>query len=101
MLEQPAVRTLEAVVNTLVRTGQYKSQTDAIRAMAMEQIEHKIALYERRVKRFEKKHRTNFAAYTKRLRNRATISEEDEWMEWESAVDMLEAWQKAKKALEN
>ena len=67
----------------------------------MEQIERKIALYERRVKRFEKKHRINFEAYTKRLKNRATIREEDEWMEWESAIDMLAAWRKAKKALEN
>jgi len=100
MLGQPAARTLEAVVDTLVRTGQYKTQTEAIRAIALEQIDRKITLYERRVKRFGKKHRTNFEAYTKRLRNHATVTQEDEWMEWEAALDMLEAWLKAKKALE-
>ncbi len=101
MLEQPAVKTLEAIVDTLVRTGQYKTQSDAIRAIAIEQIDHKIAAYARRVKRFETRHRMKFDAYTRRLKNRATVSEEDEWMEWEAAVDMLAAWQNAKKALEN
>lgn len=99
MLEQPAVKTLEAIVDSLVRTGHYETQADALRAIAMEQIKRKISSYERRIKRFERKHRTNFEAYTRRLRNRATVTQEDEWMEWESAVDMLEAWRRAGRGL--
>jgi len=85
----------------MVSLGRYKSQADAIRAMAVEQAQKKIAHYERRVKRFQKKHRTSFENYTKRLQNRATITQEDEWMKWETAIDMLEAWRTASKALEN
>ena len=89
MLEQPAVKTLETIANTLVGLGQYKSQSDALRAIAIEQVNRKIALYERRVKRFEKKHRATFDKFTKRLRQRATANQEDEWMEWEAALEML------------
>ena len=81
MLEQPAVRTLETIANTLVGLGRYPSQTDAIRAIALEQINRKIASCERRVKKFEKKHRVGFEIYTKRIQHRATILQEDEWME--------------------
>ena len=101
MLEQPAVRTLEAIANALVGMGRYKSQSEAIRAIAVEQVDRKIALYARRVRQFEKKHRTSFANFGKRLRQRATTRQEDEWMEWEAALDMLEEWRKAKKELEN
>ncbi|MBI5032375.1 MAG: hypothetical protein HZB51_17755 [Chloroflexi bacterium] len=101
MLDQPAIRTLEAIANALVSTGRYKTQTDAIRAMALEQIVRKIALYERRAKQFQKKHRVSFEAYTKKLKRHATMRQEDEWMEWEAALDMLDEWRNAKKALEN
>ncbi len=101
MLEQPAVRALEKIANTLVGLGRYSSQTDAIRAIALEQVERKIALYARRAKHYEKKHRTSFESFTKRLRNRATPRLEDEWMEWEAALDMLDEWRQAKKAIEH
>jgi len=101
MLEQPAVKTLETIANALVGLGRYPSQTDAIRAIALEQINRKIASYERRVKNFERKHRVSFETFTKRLQNRATIRQEDEWMEWEAALDMLDEWRKARKAIEN
>jgi Arc/MetJ-type ribon-helix-helix transcriptional regulator len=101
MLEQPAVRTLETIANTLVGLGRYSSQTDAIRAIALEQINRKIAFYERRVKNFERKHRVSFEIFTKRLQRRATIPQEDEWMDWEAARDLLAEWQNARKAIEN
>ncbi|MBI5305571.1 MAG: hypothetical protein HY868_25805 [Chloroflexi bacterium] len=101
MLEPPAIKTLEVIANTLVGMGRYPTQTDAIRGIAIEQINRKISLYESRVKRFEKKHRVNFDTFGKRLRGRATMRQEDEWMEWEAALAMLAAWRKAKKAIEN
>lgn len=101
MLEQPAIKALEIIANTLVGTGRYQTQTDAIRGIALEQINRKISLYASRVKRFEKKHRASFETFGKRLRGRATVRQEDEWMEWEAALAMLATWRKAKKALEN
>jgi Arc/MetJ-type ribon-helix-helix transcriptional regulator len=101
MLEQPAIRTLETIANTLVGMGRYESQSDAIRAIALQQVDRKIALYARRVKQLEKKYRTSFEGFGKRLRQRATPRQEDVWMEWEATLDMLEEWRNAKKAIEN
>lgn len=101
MLDRSAIKVLEVIANTLVDTGRYQNQADAIRGIAIEQINRKIALYESRVRRIQRKHRTSFETYTKRLRGRATIRQEDEWMDWETALAMLTAWRKAKKALEN
>ena len=101
MLEQPAMKVLEVIASTLVGTGHYETQAEAIRAIALDQIDRKISVYDRRVKQFERKHRTNFEAFGKHLQNRATVRQEDEWMEWEAALAMCEAWRKAKKAIEN
>jgi hypothetical protein len=101
MLDQPAIKTLEIIANALVGTGRYRTQTDAIRAIALEQIDRKIAFYERRAKHFQKKHGVSFEAFTKRLKRRATMNQEDEWMEWESALAMRDEWRNAKKAIQN
>lgn len=101
MLEQPAIQAIETIASMLVGTGRYPTQADAIRAMAIEQVDRKIALYESRVKRLEKKHGVKFETFGKRLRGRATIQQEDEWMDWEAALAMLAAWRKAKRAIEN
>ena len=123
MLEQPAVRTLEKIANIFVSQGKYRTQSDALRAIALDHVDRKIALYQGRVKRFEKKYRVStdgknkrsprlltndfaehwrvFHKFTERLKNRATIPQEDDWMDWEAALEMVEGWQKLKRTLES
>ena len=101
MLEQPAMKVLKVIASTLVGTGHYGTQAEAIRAIALDQVNRKISTYDRRVKQFERKHHTSFEAFGKHLQNRATVRQEDEWMEWEAAIAMREAWRKAKRTLEN
>ncbi|VVB95498.1 Uncharacterised protein [uncultured archaeon] len=36
-----------------------------------------------------------FTDFSKKLKNGASIKEEDEWMEWEAAKNMLKAWKMA------
>lgn len=36
-----------------------------------------------------------FDAFSKKLQKGASIAEEDEWMEWEAAENMLKVWKKA------
>ncbi len=122
MLEQPAVRTLETIANTFVTQGKYKTQAEALRAIALDHVNRSIALYQSRIKRFEKRYRLTpnktikrsprisangfeehwkvFNQFTARLKNRATIQQEDDWMDWEAALEMFEGWHKLKKALE-
>ena len=86
---------LESVAHSLVAAGLYKDEETAIKALAIEQIERKITSYRKQVNTLEKKHHLSFEEYNRRLEGKATMEEEDEWMEWKSATVMLEAWQKA------
>jgi hypothetical protein len=86
---------LENVARGMVAAGLYKDVTTAIRALALEQVERKIAHYEERVQAFESQHGHSLEAYSGLLEGKASIGDEEEWMEWKGAVVMLEAWQKA------
>jgi hypothetical protein len=86
---------LEKVAAGMVAVGLYKDVETAIRALALEQIERKIAAYQTQVQGFEGKYDRSLEEQSRFLEGKATMEEEEEWMEWKGAVVMLEAWQKA------
>lgn len=86
---------LETVAHSLIVAGLYKNEESAIKAMAIEQIERKIISYREQVSALEKKHHLFLEEYSRHLEGKATMEEEDEWMEWKGAAVMLEAWQKS------
>ena len=53
--------------------------------------EDKIRYYEHVIKKFERKYGMSFSDFSKKLEQGATIKEEDDWMEWEAAVNILNA----------
>jgi hypothetical protein len=63
--------------------------------MAIDQIERKITAYREQVQIFERKYQHTLDQHSRLLQGQATMEEEDEWMDWKSAVVMLDAWQKA------
>lgn len=83
---------LESVAKSLVTTGLYREEETAIRAMAVEQ---KIAAYREQMQTFEEKHHHYLDEHSRFLEGKASMEEEDEWMEWKGAAVMLEAWQRA------
>ena len=52
---------------------------------------HKISYYEHVIKKFERRYGMSFSDFSKKLEQGATIKEEDDWMEWEAAINMLDA----------
>jgi hypothetical protein len=62
-------------------------------------IDQQIALYEEQVRAFEARHGMTFEEYTRDLRGRASIAEEDDWMDWEKARVFLRKWKKIKKQI--
>jgi len=92
---------LEKVAKSMVATGVYKDVKTAIQALAVEQIERKIAAYQKQVRRFERKYNRRLDEHNRVLEGKATIQEEEEWMEWKGAVVMLDAWQRALRELLN
>jgi len=90
-----AQEVLETVARGMVAAGLYKDIAAAIRAMALEQIERKIATYRAQVGRFEKQYHHSLETHSGLLVGRASMAEEEDWMEWKGAVVMLEAWRRA------
>jgi len=86
---------LETVAKGMVTAGLYKDTSTAIRALAVEQVERKIAAYREQVQGFERKYQHSLDEHGRFLEGKASMAEEEEWMEWKGAAVMLEAWQKA------
>lgn len=86
---------LESIARGMVAAGVYKNEEAAIKAMAIEQIERKIAAYSEQVQTFERKYQHTLDEHSRVLQGKATMEEEDEWMDWKSAVVMLDSWRKA------
>ena len=86
---------LEKVAKGMVATGVYKDVKTAIKALAVEQAERKIAGYQKQVQGFERKYNHSLEAHGRLLEGKASMEEEEEWMEWKGAAVMLEAWRKA------
>jgi ribulose kinase len=72
---------LEKVAQGMVATGVYKDVQTAIQALAVEQIERKIAAYRKQVRRFEKKYNLSLEEHNRVLEGKAAVQEEEEWMD--------------------
>jgi hypothetical protein len=79
----------------LVELGLYDSPGEFIKDVTSDFIKHKIQFYKKQLKTFEKKYNMSFNALSKKLETGASIPEEDDWMEWEAADNMLKVWKKA------
>jgi hypothetical protein len=79
----------------MVAAGVYKNEEAAIKAMAIEQIERKISSYREQVQVFERQYQHTLDEHSRLLQGKATMADEDEWMDWKSAAVMRDAWQKA------
>lgn len=86
---------LTTIARSLVAMQRYPTVEDALNDMAISQVQRKIGYYERRLRYLERKYGLDFDTFTARLQNRATPLEEDDWLAWRSALQMLADWKKA------
>ena len=89
-------QTIPLITEPLVRAGFYPTSEQALKHIILDYIDRRIARAQVQVRRIEKKHGQSFTAYSRSLTEQATIADEDEWMEWESLLDMLESWRQVK-----
>ena len=90
---------LNTMAESLVGKGKYTSVEEALREIAASAVRNKINHYRRRIRKFERKYEIDFDTFTARLKGRATPAEEDDWIEWRSAQNMLADWQKTHRDL--
>ena len=89
-----AATILDKVAGALVAQQRYTTVEEALWELALSAVRAKLLYYRRRVRRLEHKHGMEFEQFTTYLQNRATPSEEDDWLAWRSARGMLSDWQK-------
>ncbi len=94
-IENEVLTELKHAAKPLVELGLYGSTREFIRDITSEFIKHKIEFYKKQLKVFEKKYGMSFGAFSKKLEKGASIPEEDDWMEWEAAENMLKVWKQA------
>ncbi len=96
-IENEVMAEFKHIAKPLMELGLYDSTREFIRDVAKDFIKHKIEIYKKQLKAFEQKYRMSFDAFSKKLEKGASIAQEDEWMEWEAAENMLKAWKQAAK----
>lgn len=64
-----------------------------MRSLARSAVRERMVRYRRRIQRLERKHGADFAEFTRQIEGSATPQQEDDWLAWRSAVEMLNEWQ--------
>lgn len=92
---------LNKVADSLVATQKYASVEEAFWEMAISTVRHRVAYYQRRLRKMEHKYKTDFDTFSAKLKGKATPAQEDDWLAWKSARRMLADWQKSYQDLLN
>jgi hypothetical protein len=97
VIEKEVLAEFKHIAKPMMDMGLYDSTRDFVRDVTRDFIRHKIESYKTKLKTFEQKYHMTFTDFSKKLKKGASIVEEDEWMEWEAAKNMLKAWKQAAK----
>jgi len=95
------VKILHTLAESLVITQRYSSIDEALKQLAISAVKNKMAYYRQRIRKMEHKHKTDFDSFSRSLQGKATPEEEDDWLEWRSARQMLIDWERTYQELWN
>ena len=103
--------TISAAIEPLIRRKVFPSEEEAIRKLLREYLLGEIARRRREIRRFERTYGMDFQQFSaylherslllaegdlsleqRRALGRAIMREEDDWLDWKVAQEMLESW---------
>ena len=103
--------TLSTAIEPLIRRKIFNNEEEAIRELLREYILRQIAALRRKIGRFERKYGMRFQQFSEYLHERsvllerddlsaeqrqtlgrAIMQEEDDWLDWKAAQEVLESW---------
>jgi len=103
--------TISAAIEPLIRRKIFNNEEEAIRELLREYILRQIAALRREAGRFERKYGMRFQQFSEYLHERsvllerddlsaeqrqalgrAIMQEEDDWLDWKAAQEMLDSW---------
>ena len=89
------------ILKPLVISGVYKDETVALKDIIADYMHRRIEAYISVIKKMESKYGKDFNSVSKKIKKKATIEVEDDWMEWKAAIVMSRSWNQALKRLLN
>jgi hypothetical protein len=92
------LRTLEDLARPFIEAGLYNSKEAFLRDVVKDMAQHKVKSYKRTVRKYQRRYKS-WEKFTTEIEGQATPEQEDEWMEWEAARNMLKAWKGLAKEL--
>jgi len=82
------------IVKPLILSGIYKDEEVALKEIILDHVLRKNQKYKRVILEFQAKYKLNFEEFSEKITNKATVEEEDDWMDWKAAIEMNDAWNK-------
>ena len=75
-----------------VLSGMYKDEKAALTDITLNYVRRKIDKYDEIIQSLMKKYGRNFDQFTKDIKNKASFEQEEDWMDWKSAIEMRQSW---------
>ena len=86
-------KTLAHIAKSFVESGVYESTDEFVSDLLKDMATRKVKAYEKKIKTYETKY-GSFEKFTRNIRGTASPKQEDQWMDWESAINMLKTWKR-------
>ncbi len=93
-------KSLEDIAKTISQSGIHKSTDASFNVLLKVSADKRIKAYKKQIKKYEAKH-GSFKEFTQKISGKASPKQEDEWMEWEAAINMLKAWKRINSELDS
>ena len=89
--------TVRDIVEPFVEEGIYSDREEVLKNLRDEFIDQKIRENQREIEKFREKYGRSFEEFTENIEGEAKVDEEDDWIRWEAARNMMEKWKKVGK----
>ncbi len=80
----------------LIKENIFTNYEELLKHLMLIYIHQQLKIYQKKVHDFEKKHQLSFEDFTRSLKGKASWKDEDDWLDWEDAVELLKKWEKIK-----
>jgi len=90
--------TVQFLSRPFIQAGLYESEEAFLKDLVQDLAQRKIKSYQYKVRKFERKYQS-WEKFTAEIKGKATPQQEDEWLEWEGARNMLNTWQELARKL--
>ena len=92
---------LKNITRPFIVAGLYKDEISVLNDITLDYISHKIGQYDKIIRTLQKKYACDFNKFTLNIKNKANFDQEDDWMDWKSAIEMRHSWNNVQKMIIN